>query len=226
MRPALLLSAALAVAPLCGASMPPLEVRGWPGAAPRLAPGAAGVRLAPDTAGVRLAAYDAAAYNALGDYKDVRARALDDAYIAQLGSIFMAHAGANDTFGLCLLHNHFHVRTAPAELMVETVSGNVSRTLPIALPFQQPGDHGLWPSMLGLTAGGGLRPFEFLDVQRSDFVAFADATRRTIRAFYDNPEAHAPFLRALGAKLAADAQLDMCVGCCSGAGWWRRRRRW
>ena len=101
--------------------------------------------------GVRLEAYHTEAYNALGDYKDVRHRALDGDYVSQLGDLFMLHA-VNNTWGLCLLHNHFHLRGA--ELMVETVSGNISRTLPITLPFKKPGDYGLWPSMLGLSECG------------------------------------------------------------------------
>jgi hypothetical protein len=60
----------------------------------------------------------ATSYNALLDYKVARSYARDDAAITNLGELFMQH-GVNDTFGLCLLHNHFKIRAG--ELMIETV---------------------------------------------------------------------------------------------------------
>jgi hypothetical protein len=70
------------------------------------------------TAATSLLPYDFRAYNALLDYKVARVYARDDGAIASLGDVFMSHR-VNDTFGLCLLHNHFKLRAD--ELMVETV---------------------------------------------------------------------------------------------------------
>ena len=101
-----------------------------------------------------------------------------------LGEIFMAN-GANETFGLCLLHNHFHVDEGDA--MVEVVTGNSSATRPRKGDWlhhqQEQRQQGslrrasipqIVPSMLGFTSAnnGDLRPFEFLDVGASDFAGF------------------------------------------------------
>ncbi len=69
------------------------------------------------------------------------------------------------------------------------------------------------PSMLGLTQDGDLIPLEFLDMRRSDFAAFALSTRTIMASFFSNPDAFAPFLRALAAALEA-AKLRHVFGVC------------
>ena len=121
-------------------------------------------------AGGSILPYSWEVYNALLDYRIARAYAFDDAAIHDLGEIFMAH-GANATFGLCLLHNHFHV--LPGERMVEVVRTNASFTAPATVV-----DHeNVHPSMMALTSEGDLRPMEFLNVALSDFGAFSGVTR-------------------------------------------------
>ena len=156
-------------------------------------------------------AYSSVAYNALLDYKVARSHALDTAAIADLGDIFMRHS-VNDTFGLCLLHNHFKVNDG--ELMVEIVSRNVTKTSPRSLPdwaFAQDGN--IVPSVMGLTIDGGLVPFEFLDLKGSDFGSFSASTRDILQSFFSHPEVFSAFLLDLASALES-ARLRHFFGVC------------
>ena len=57
-------------------------------------------------------------YNALLPYTSARVYAFEDKLINELGDILMDYR-MNDTFGLCLLHNHFHL--TDNEKLVEIV---------------------------------------------------------------------------------------------------------
>ena len=157
--------------------------------------------------------YSFAAYNNLLDYRIARTYAFDNEAIASLGEIFMSY-NVNDTFGLCLLHNHFHVHEG--ELMVEVVSNDTSNTFPQSLSWKfQPGmsKNDVQPSMMGLTEDGDLRPFEFLDVRHSNFTSYTDVILPGLQRFYSNPQTYSAFFKALAAKLT-DMKLRDIFGVC------------
>jgi len=159
----------------------------------------------------RMMEYSFEEYNALLDYRVARAYAFDYAAIDSLGRVFLDH-GVNNTFGLCLLHNHFHVKAG--EAMVEIVQNDFSTTHPrsVAPPatWHFPsvvGDEDAFiqmvqPSMMGLTLDGNLRPFEFVDFPASDFASYSGAIlSKNLQTFYSRPEYYDAFFRDLAGKL-------------------------
>lgn len=75
----------------------------------------------------RLLSHSVELYNEMLDYPIARQYAWDTTTINQLGEVFLEHK-VNDTFGLTLLHNHFHLQ--PGEQMIEVVYNGSSRTEP------------------------------------------------------------------------------------------------
>ncbi len=149
----------------------------------------------------RIIDYDFASYNNLLDYRTARVYAFDQDSIETLGDVFLKHA-VNDTFGLCLLHNHFHVHDG--EMMVEIVVNDSSTTQPRSLPWVfQPGmRRDVQPAMLGLTPSGDLLPFEFLDIRLSNFSSYTDVVLPALQRFYNNPERYNAFFVDLANTLS------------------------
>jgi len=143
-------------------------------------------------------------YNDLLDYAKARPFAFDDDTIDQLGSLFLQHQ-VNDKFGLCLLHNHFHIH--PDEMMVEIVFNDTSRTDP--RPLSELNMTHIQPSMMALTETGDRIPLEYLDVNLSSFGAFQE----TIKGVLSSNQNFDNFFKALAEKLIQLNRLNIFGVC-------------
>lgn len=166
----------------------------------------------PVTKAARILPYSFQAYNDLLDYRVARIHALDQVTIDTLGEIFMKYR-VNDTFGLCLLHNHFHL--LPGEVMVEVVHNASSTTEPRTLKweFTDVGAQDIVPSMMALSTSGYLTPFELLDLSISNFAAFSKTIRSNIKRLYAQLDSLDGFFQALARKLE-ELQLLHVFGVC------------
>jgi len=152
--------------------------------------------------------YSPQSYNALLDYSKARRFAFDTDLIAEIGSIFLQHK-VNDTFGLCLLHNHFFVQAD--EVMVEIVFNETSRTDPRNVDFLKSDQ--ARPSMMSLTPAGDLVPLEFLDAGFSSFGPFQSTIVTVLQRFKDNLATFSDFFKAIAAKLVSVDRLSVFGVC-------------
>jgi len=152
--------------------------------------------------------YDPQVYNQLADYAIARQHAFEHDYIGELGKIFMDF-GVNDTFGLCLLHNHFHI--ALDEQMVEVVFNDTSRTDP--RPIADIDSSAVKPSMMALNEKGQLIPLEFLDIRSSAFGGYETTLYPVLQRFYSHTEDFKDFFRTLALKLMDIQRLDVFGVC-------------
>ena len=119
-------------------------------------------------------------YNALLPYVDARVYAFEDETINELGDILMNH-GMNDTFGLCLLHNHFHVNLN--EKLVEIVSNTSSHIDIVENVSLSSSDINIKPYMFELTDNLDLKPMEFVDLTYSNFGSFTNEVQERFSYF-------------------------------------------
>ena len=145
--------------------------------------------------------YSFDAYNNLLDYKVARSFAFQQDSIEALGDIFLSH-NVNESFGLCLLHNHFKIHEG--ELMVEIVVDTHSTTQPRPIDgwkFVRGMRGDVQPSMMGLSADGDLLPYEFLDLRLSNFTKYTNVIRPGLQSFYSNPTQYDSFFKELAVAL-------------------------
>lgn len=122
-------------------------------------------------------------YNALLPYTSARVYAFEDETINELGDILMNY-GMNDTFGLCLLHNHFHLNDN--EKLVEIVSNTTSNVDVVHNDNYTDdinNDINIKPYMFELTDNLDLKPMEFVDLSYSDFGLFTDEVQHRFSWF-------------------------------------------
>ena len=119
--------------------------------------------------------FDWMLYNNMLDYKYAREFAFETENIDIIGDIFMRYQ-MNNTFGLCLLHNHFHLKNSD-ELLVEIVSNETSHIDIISSDnlTMNTGIHiNIVPYMFELTGELHLIPMEYIDLTYSNFGDFND----------------------------------------------------
>ena len=166
----------------------------------------------PITKAARILPYSFQAYNDLLNYREARLYALDHVTIYSLGETFTQY-GVNDTLGLCLLHNHFHL--LPGEVMVEVVHNTSSTTEPHTLKweFADGGAQDIVPSMMAVSTSGYLTPFELLDLSISNFAAYSKTIRSNVKRLYAELASFDGFFQALARKLE-EFQLLHVFGVC------------
>ena len=170
----------------------------------------------------RVVSYSAELYNEMLDYKIAREYAFEYDHIRELGDIFMKHE-MNDTFGLCLLHNHFHLEQD--EILIEIVSNDTSHVSVDLIENHKADVAGhktktsiaiskkdiIKPYLYEISSDSHLIPMEYVDVTYSNFGVFNNVTKERFNTFdlSFNNELFGVFLNEMVLKLESIDRLGI-----------------